>query len=72
MMEKIDTTLRRQGKTYGIKLSIIYLVKHALATNRSLAIGTSKVDELYEELIKEFPLANISKKKNLIVINKGK
>lgn len=57
----------RQGKS----LAGMAVVKHCLASNRSLVIGTNDVDTLYDRIKLEYPEVKLSKGKDCVIVGKG-
>lgn len=46
------------------------IIKYCLATNKSLAIGTSNVDELYDKIKFEHPEAKLSKRDGYVLVER--
>lgn len=59
---------RREGKT----LAGLAVIRFALASGKSLMIGSSKVDELYRQIKFLYPEANIKKLPNGVLIENEK
>lgn len=57
---------RQQDKS----LAGMAVVKFCIATNKSLAIGTTNVDELYDKIKFEYPEAKLKKCEGYVLIEK--
>lgn len=57
---------RQQNKS----LAQSHVIKWCLASNKSLAIGTTNVDALYDKIKFEYPEAKLSKHEGYVLVEK--
>lgn len=60
------------ARQQGMSLARIAAIRYALATNKTLILGTFNVDALYDKIKFEFPEAKISKRNGYVLLEKEK